>query len=813
MCPLRRPTICLLLLSVAASSSLSAASPALSIITPRGVQRGTGATLTFRGARLSDAQEVLLYQPGVTVEKVEVVNDGEVKASVKVAPDCRLGEHAARVRSASGISELRTFYVGALPAVDEVEPNSELSAAQKVSLEVTVTGIVQSEDVDLFAVEAKKGARLTAEVEGLRLASTVFDPYVAILDKARFELSASDDAALVWQDAIASIVVPEDGTYVVQVRDSAYAGDGNCHYRLHIGSFPRPTAAVPAGGKLGEEVEVTFVGDVLGEIRRRVKLPAAIEPGFGLFPEDERGIAPSPVPFRLSETGNVIEVEPNDDHERATRAELPLALNGVISKKGDVDFFRFAAKKGQTFDVHAYARRIRSPLDPVMVIHHAGGGGIAGDDDAVAPDSYIRFTAPEDKEYVLSITDHLGAGGVGYAYRVEFTPVAPRLTLGIPVFSQYTQDRQTVPVPRGNRYATLITASRADFGGELAIAGEGLPAGITMAADTMAANVDVIPVVFEAAPDAPLAGALARLAGRLTDPNGNVSGGFRQSVELLYGPPNQSIYWRREIDRLAVAVTEEAPFKVAIVEPKVPLVQNGSMSLKVVAERKEGFKAPIGVQMIFNPPGVGSAGGVTIPEGKNEAEIHINANGGAAVRAWKIAVTGVATVGNGPVWVSSQLATLRIAPPYIALQMEKASVEQGKATELFAKVTVQTPFEGAAKVQLVGVPPRVAVPEVEITKETKEIAFKVTADPASPAGQHKNLFCQAVVMENGEPILHAVGGTELRIDVPLPPKADAPPPPPAAAAKPAEPAQPAPKRLTRLEKLRLESAERAKGGK
>ena len=41
-----------------------------------------------------------------------------------------------------------------------------------------------------------------------------------------------------------------------------------------------------------------------------------------------------------------------------------MALNGVISKPGDVDYFRFKAKKGQTFDVHCYARRLGSPLDP-----------------------------------------------------------------------------------------------------------------------------------------------------------------------------------------------------------------------------------------------------------------------------------------------------------------------------------------------------------------------------------------------------------------------------------------------------------------
>jgi hypothetical protein len=135
--------------------------------------------------------------------------------------------------------------------------------------------------------------------------------------------------------------------------------------------------------------------------------------------------------------------------------------------------------------------------------------------------------------------------------------------------------------------------------------------------------------------------------------------------------------------------------------------------------------------------------------------------------------------------------------------MEKASVEQGKSTEIFAKVTVNSPFEGAAKVEIIGLPPKVAAPPIEITKETKEFAFKVAADAASPAGQHKNLFCQAVIIENGEPIIHAVGGTELRIDVPLPPKPDAPAA--VAAAKPAEAAPPAPKRLTRLEKLRLEA--------
>jgi hypothetical protein len=805
-----------LLAALGGPGTLHAASPSLGAVTPHGGQRGTELPVVLSGGRLSDAKEILFYYPGITTAKLEVVNDGQVKAVLKIAADCRLGEHALRLRTASGISDLRTFYVGALPGVDEVEPNGDFQHPQKVALNVTISGVVQGEDVDYYSFEAKKGDRVTAEIEGMRLGHTVFDPAVAILNQARFELAFSDDSPLLAQDAVASVLIPEDGTYLVQVREGAYGGNDACVYRLHLGGFPRPLAVLPAGGRPGEELEVTFLGDVKGEIRKKVKLPDSPAASFGLFAEDPGGIAPSANPFRLFAYPNVLEKEPNDRPEEATRAEVPCALNGVIGSAGDRDLFRFSAKKGQTFEVQLYGRRLRSPLDSVMTLSIAGGGVLASNDDAVGPDSYFRFTAPEDKEYLLEIRDHLGKGGPTYTYRVEVAPVEPRLSVSIPKVALYSQERQAIAVCRGNRSATLLAASRADFGGDLTIAAEGLPAGVGLVTDKVAADVDQVPAVFEAAPGAPLSGGLAKMLVRPVDPAAKVAGGFSQVVELTYGSPGQSVYWRHQVDRVAVAVTEEAPFKIAIVEPKVPLVQNGSMNLKVVAERKEGFKAAIAVQMVYNPPGVGSAGGVSIPEGQNEALIPINANSGAPPRPWKIAVSGTATVGNGPVWVSSQLATLVIAPPYVSFQMERSAVEQGKETEVFAKVEHHTPFQGAAKVRLLGLPPRVSAPEMEITRETKDLAFKVKAEPASPPGQHKTLFCQLVIVENGEPIVHSVGGTELRIDVPLPPKPNAAPPPappPAAAKKPEEPKPPVERRLTRLEKLRLEQAERQKDGK
>jgi hypothetical protein len=800
---------------IGSTTVVHASSPSLGGISPRGGQRGTHAVFFFNGARLSDAKEILFYYPGVTVAKLEVVNDGQVKATVQIAPDCRLGEHAARVRTASGISELRTFYIGALPQIDEKEPNSEFTSPQKIPLNVTVNGVVENEDVDYFAFEAKKGQRVSAEIEGMRLGETLFDPYVAILDSKRFELASSDDAPLLGQDAVASVMIPADGTYIVQVRESAYGGNGACRYRLHVGTFPRPTAVVPAGGKPGEEIEVRFLGDPAGEFKQKVKLPAVYQEKFGIFAQNADGISPSPLPFRLSDLRNVVEVEPNDNHQQATPAELPCALNGVIAKPGDIDYFRFKAKKGQTYDVHCYARRLGSALDSVMVLSFFGGGAIVGNDDAIGPDSYFRFTAPEDKEYVVSVTDHLGKGGPNYFYRIEFAPVQPRLTLSIPKVALFSQDRQTIAVPRGNRYAALISGARADFGGELAIGVEGLPKEVKVSSENMLANLDSIPVLFEAAADAPVAGTLANIVGRHIDPAQKIKSAFSQIVELVTGPPGQSVYWTHTVDKAAVAVIDEVPFKINIVEPKVPLVHNGSMNLKIVAERKKGYNEAITIIPIFNPPGVGSASSVTIPAGQNEVLFPLNANGGAPARKWKYVVLGVANVGNGPIWVASQLATLEIAPPYVAFTMERAAAEQGKTTEMFCKVQQNTPFAGPAKVQLLGLPPKVGAPEASITKDTKEFAFKLTIDKASPPGQHKNLFCQVVIMQNGEPVVHNVGNSELRIDVPIPPKAAeaAKPAPKVVAAKPVDQAKPPEKRLTRLEKLRLEQEEREKATK
>lgn len=796
------------------SSALEAASPTLSTILPRGAQRGTEAVLTFSGARLEDAEEILFYEPGVEVTKIEAKNANQIEVTLKIAADCALGEKTVQVRCKSGISDYRTFFVGALPEVAEKEPNSDFASPQEITLNQCINGIVTNEDVDYYVVEAKKGQRISAEVEGMRLGTTLFDPYVAILNEARFELSAADDSPLLKQDAVAAIIAPEDGRYIIEVRESAYGGNGSSHYRLHVGTFPRPLAIYPAGGKIGADTEVRLIGDPAGDSTMTVKAPAEIREEWGIYASDESGLAPSANVFRLSEHDNVLEVEPNDAVAQATPGELPNTFNGIIQNEGDIDFFKFTAKKGQVFEVECFARRVRSPLDPVVNVYKVGGGSVAGNDDSRGPDSYFRLTVPEDGEYAVRVTDHLSRGGPEFVYRIEFLPVKPSLTLGIPRVARYSQDRQRIVVPRGNRFATLISANRANFGGELVLDGSQLPAGITMHAENMAANLNSMPVVFEAAADAPIGGALIDFRARHVDENTGISGPFTNRADFVIGSPGQSLYVWKDVDRLPVAVVEEVPFHLEIIEPKVPLVRDGSLNLRIVAHKKEGWDEQINVQFPFRPPGVGATSSVNIPKGQTECLYPLSANGSAQIKEWKVYALGQANV-NGAAWVSSQLATLTVAEPYVGIELVKADVEQGQETELVAKVSKLRDFPGKATVELLGLPARTTTEVKEIDMTTEELVFKIKTEEQSPAGTHKNIFCRVTITENDEPIVHArVGVTELRIDKPLPPKVAAPDPKPAPmpVAKAPEPEKKPEKRLSRLEKLRLEAQQRTEGG-
>ena len=755
---------------LASASIASAGTPRVQSVYPSGGQRGTEIEIVFNGGSIKDAREILFNDPGFQLVSMDVAGP-KPKAKIKIAPDAQLGEHLYRLVTTSGIADLKTFYVSPYPMVEEAaEDRVIIDKPQPVALGTTVYGRTQNEDIDRYVVEAKKGQRITAEVIGARLQSqNIYDSAVKITTEDGKELTEVDDTAFGRQDPVASIIAPADGKYIVSIKDATNSGPGECHYLMHIGSYAQPLSVYPAGGPVGEELKLKLLGDAAGPIETKVKLPAQPNENFEYIYEKEQP-APMPNTLRVVNFPNVLEAEPNDEIKTATAgaAQLPIALNGIIEKKGDVDFFKVTAKKGQAFEVNVYARSLRSPLDSVLAIFNAQGGRIVFNDDDGVLDSHARWAVAADGDYFISVTDQLNRGGPLFTYRVELKPVEPKLTTWLPEMTiNSSQDRRAVPVPKGNRYATLVRVKRWDIAGDIKIDSKDLPPGVVAHAGPMDKSVDTIPVVFEAAPDAKPVAKHFELQAKLAEQPKDaapVQSFIEHAVEIVENGNQKAFYGVKE-DKLPIAVGDEAPVKLTLLQPKVPILQNGSMVLKVKIERQGEFKGDVTLGLLYAPPGIAAGGTTVVKADQTEGQVIISAAAGAPLQKWKICITGTADGGKGPVWVSTQLGDLEIAPPYVAGSIQRTFVDQNDSGTITVKLDQKVPFEGKAKLVLQGLPNGVTAEEKEITKADTVMKFEIKADPKSPAGQHRQLFCQFKLLKDGEEMLSnfAQGGV-LRVD-------------------------------------------------
>ena len=83
-----------------------------------------------------------------------------------------------------------------------------------------------------------------------------------------------------------------------------------------------------------------------------------------------------------------------------------------------------------------------------------------------------------------------------------------------------SQARQVIAVPRGNRVNAYVGVRRDGFDGPVLIDAGSLPEGVSLDLKEIPAGTYLIPVVIEAASDAPLGAALVDLRGVASTPLG-----------------------------------------------------------------------------------------------------------------------------------------------------------------------------------------------------------------------------------------------------------------------------------------------------
>jgi hypothetical protein len=770
--------------------------PSVESVAPGVGQRGTEFTLTLVGARLDKPQEVLLYHTGVTVTKLTAASENEATVTLKAAADAPLGEHPFRVRTAGGVSELRLFRLTPFPVVLEAEPND--TTPQEVPPNVTVAGVTESGGVDRFAVKLKKGERLSAEVEGVRLAADLTDTALTVFGPDGKQLAFADDTPLFRQDPFVSLVAPADGTYTVEVRDTNFGGGDTHRYALHLGTFIRPTAVYPAGGESGTEVSVTLFNDS-GETTQKLKLPPA-GTRFHFHPTDGTGpAAPTPNPFRVSPFPNVLEAEPNDDPAKAGKtAGWPVAFNGVIDKPGDADHFRFTARKGEEIDVQAFAFRLGSPADTIVAVLHADGELLAVNDDDETHDSRVKVRIPADGDYLVRVTDKRKQGGPRFIYRVELTKPTAGLGVFLAPTARKTQEKQSILIPRGNRVVAYMAVRRDGFDGPVSIAADNLPKGVTVKVPAIPVGEFFAPVVFEATADAPVGGGLVSFTGKGGHDKQPVSGEFEQSVDLIQGP-GDSVLHAVQVTRLAVAVTEEAPYTVTLVAPKAAVPVDGTLDVTVKVTRAKDFAEPLDVLFLTLPPGVEAPTKVTVPADKSEMTVTLVGHPAAERGDWKLLVeakpgvagrgerdpliignNGLGTGGVDPLTggrrgrrkatdglppVASEVTAITVANPAVVGAIAPAAAEQGKSVTVTCRF--EKPTEAAFTAKLDGLPPRATAPNVEVKAGAKEVSFAVSLAADTPPGDHKSLVCELAGTVSGHAVVYRVGrGGSLKVSPP-----------------------------------------------
>lgn len=506
--------------------------PTLSAPAPVSLQRGQSTDITLAGSSLAGVSSVAITnESGLTATLTKSDKpDAETKLTIAADADARPGVREIRLVSSTGVSNPVQVWVEQFPIVVDKAPNTDPMKAQPIPLPAVITGNIDAPgDSDCYRFTAAKGQVLIFNVIASRLRSNL-DGNLIVYDGATGrELASNNDTF--GADPFLAFTVPAHGEYVIELRDLQYRGGTGYGYRIEAGQIPFVQSISPLTARRGQVVDVKAVGFNLGDNNsihldltnvRPGRLPVRVKTPLGLSNE---------LAFEVTELPQIAESEPNDDAKSATVVSAGVDISGVIGKPNDIDFYRFKLERPTRVAIDAFARRIGSPLDALLTLHDGAGNAIATNDDSAGADARIGRDLPAG-EYVLSIRDLGYAGGPGYEYRISLAPTLAPADAPPQNFA-LTFQPDTPRINRGGNTKLWCDVGRMNYPGDVAIAVEGLPPGVSVSSPTIFPAVTSGILMLTASADAPLGTfpitikATAPLNGELVTRTGQPASGSR----------------------------------------------------------------------------------------------------------------------------------------------------------------------------------------------------------------------------------------------------------------------------------------------
>jgi hypothetical protein len=213
---------------------------------------------------------------------------------------------------------------------------------------------------------------------------------------------------------------------------------------------PKVDYLVPAAAAPGQSLELAFHGSHLASPKgvwtnipgAEVKLVPVSKKAAGDKVSHWRITIPSSTPLgyygiRLATAGGIsnlrlvavddlptlAESADNKTRQSAQELNLPVALEGTAEAES-YDYFRFRAERGQRLSVAVVARRLGSPMDPVIRLLDSQGQlerelAYSDDEEAIGADCRFVHTFANAGNYLLELRDIRYLGGVDYRYRLR----------------------------------------------------------------------------------------------------------------------------------------------------------------------------------------------------------------------------------------------------------------------------------------------------------------------------------------------------------------------------------------------------------
>jgi len=435
-----------------------------------------------------------------------------VSVEITIAPEAPVGPRELRLRSPAGLSNPLAFWVGSLPEFSETpahpntapavdrpgnqpERKAKLTPPRIVTLPATVNGQILPGEVDRIRFHALAGQHLVISTSARSLIPYIadavpgwFQAALLLRDDQGREVAYNDDNRF-NPDPTLTVVIPQEGDYVLEVKDAIYRGRQDFIYRIALGELPLITRLFPLGGSAGQLHVVQLEGWNLSSTRAtldgRQRGPGKLE-----FSCRNHGLPSNSVAFAFDRDPEILEVETAATATEPSALTLPVIVNGRIDQPGDVDLFGFEGQAQTTLVIEVVARRLNSPVDSLLQLLGPEGQVLASNDDSddkgagLLPhqaDSRILYPLTRSGRYTVRLSDAQHQGGPDHGYRLHVRTARPDFELRVVPSAinlrAGTHHPVTVYALRKDGFVGPIELGLQGDQGSLAISGGLIPAG------------------------------------------------------------------------------------------------------------------------------------------------------------------------------------------------------------------------------------------------------------------------------------------------------------------------------------------------